>query len=283
MKLTIHEMRDDYGLLEFEEVNYSFLNSLRRALVSMVPCLCIHEVDFHMGALGSWTDEEGEEHEYESLSAMFNEILAHRLGMLPVPTDSATLQAFGAALDDPAQQPEIMYSLNKQGPCTVYSGDLEPVNGDKSLAIPDPHIPIVKLGEGQAVLVYARATIGSGARHSKWQAVVAPRFHEAQTLRLSGARSKELVEAAGTGGFRKSGKAQLLKDPVKAYHAIRNLRQFHADEKAQAAIEIETLPDHYLFEFETTGAITAGLALEQALKALDSHCVEFVAGLEAAA
>jgi len=47
--------------------------------------------------------------------------------------------------------------------------------------------------------------------------------------------------------------------------------------------EIETLPDHYLFEFETTGAITAGLALEQALKALDSHCVEFVAGLEAAA
>ena len=114
MKLTIHEMRDDYGLLEFEEVNYSFLNSLRRALISLVPCLGIHEVDFHMGALGSWTDEEGEEHEYESLSAMFNEILAHRLGMLPVPTDSATLQAFGAALDDPAQQPEIMYSLNKQ-------------------------------------------------------------------------------------------------------------------------------------------------------------------------
>ena len=80
MKLTIHEMRDDYGLLEFEEVNYSFLNSLRRALLSMVPCLGIHEVDFHMGALGSWTDEEGEEHEYESLSAMFNEVGAAELG-----------------------------------------------------------------------------------------------------------------------------------------------------------------------------------------------------------
>ncbi len=283
MKLTIHEMRDDYGLLEFEKVNYSFLNSLRRSLISMVPCLGIHEVDFHMGALGAWTDEEGDEHEYESLSAMFNEIVAHRLGMLPVPTDSATLQAFGVAIDDPEQQPEIMYSLNKQGPCMVYSSDLEPINGDKSLDIPDPHIPIVRLDKGQAILVYARATIGSGLQHAKWQAVVAPRFHEAKTLRLSGERSKELVGAAGTGGFQKSGKTQLLKDPIKAYHAIRNLRQFHTDEKAQAAIKIETLPDHYLFEFETTGAITARLALEQALKALDSHCAEFVAGLEAAA
>ena len=53
MKLTIREMRDDYGLLEFEEVNYSFLNSLRRSMIAMVPCLGIHEVDFHMGALGS--------------------------------------------------------------------------------------------------------------------------------------------------------------------------------------------------------------------------------------
>ncbi len=71
MKLNVREIRDDYALLEFEEVNYSFLNSLRRSLVAMVPCLGIHEVDFHMGALGSWTDEEGEEREYESISAMF--------------------------------------------------------------------------------------------------------------------------------------------------------------------------------------------------------------------
>ena len=283
MKLTIREMRDDYGLLEFEDVNYSFLNSLRRSMIAMVPCLGIHEVDFHMGALGSWTDEEGEEHEYESISAMFNEIVAHRLGMLPVPTDADTIAAFGAALDDPEQQPEIMYSLHKQGPCTVYSGDLEPVNGDKSLAIPDPNVPIVKLGEGQAILVYARAIIGTGSQHAKWQAVVAPRFHEAKTLRLSGKRSKELVEASETDDFPKRGKTLLLKDPIKAYHAIRKLRRFHTDEDAQAAIKIETLPDHYLFEFETTGATTARLALEQALKALDSHCTEFVAGLEAAA
>ena len=45
-----------------------------------------------------------------------------------------------------------MYSLHKQGPCTVYSGDLEPVNGDAALVIPETSVPIVKLAEGQLFL-----------------------------------------------------------------------------------------------------------------------------------
>ena len=59
------------------------------------------------------------------------------------------------------KQPEIMYSLHKQGPCTVYSGDLEPVNGDESLIIPEANVPIVKLEKGQAILVYAKAMMGN--------------------------------------------------------------------------------------------------------------------------
>ena len=68
---------------------------------------------------------------------MFNEIVAHRIGMLPIPTDEKTIEAFGDSIGDDSKQPEIMYSLHKQGPCTVYSGDLEPVNGDTSLTIPE--------------------------------------------------------------------------------------------------------------------------------------------------
>ena len=47
-----------------------------------------------MGSLGSYLDEEsGDEREYESISAMFNEIVAHRIGMLPIPTDQKTIDA----------------------------------------------------------------------------------------------------------------------------------------------------------------------------------------------
>ena len=152
MKVKLRQNEKFFAQVEFTDVNYSFVNSIRRSLVSMVPCLAIHEVDFHMGSLGAYVDEEsGEEKEYESISAMFNEIVAHRIGMLPIPTDEKTIEAFGDSIGDDSKQPEIMYSLHKQGPCTVYSGDLEPVNGDTSLTIPETSVPIVKLAEGQTI------------------------------------------------------------------------------------------------------------------------------------
>ncbi len=53
-----------------------------------------------------------------------------------------------------------MYSLNKRGPCEVYSGDMEPL-GSPDFRIKDELIPIVKLGPGQALLVYASAELGT--------------------------------------------------------------------------------------------------------------------------
>ena len=194
MKVNIREMEDYYAQVEFKDVNYSFVNSVRRSLVSMVPCLAVHEVDFHMGSLGSYVDEENEEErEYESISAMFNEIISHRIGMLPIPTDRKTIEAFGDSIDDDSKQPEIMYSLHKQGPCTVYSGDLEPINGDDSLTIPESGVPIVKLGKGQAILVYAKAKMGNAGKHAKWQCAVAPRFYQAPTLVVSSGKGAKTV------------------------------------------------------------------------------------------
>ena len=50
MKVNVLKMDDYYAQIEFKDVNYSFVNSLRRSLVSMVPCLSLHEIDFHMGS-----------------------------------------------------------------------------------------------------------------------------------------------------------------------------------------------------------------------------------------
>ena len=116
MKVKLRKNEKFFTQVEFEDVNYSFVNSIRRSLVSMVPCLAIHEVDFHMGSLGAYVDEEtGEEKEYESISAMFNEIVAHRVGMLPIPTDEKTVEAFADSIGDDSKQPDIMYS------CLLYT------------------------------------------------------------------------------------------------------------------------------------------------------------------
>ena len=285
MKVKLRNNEKYFAQVEFIDVDYSFINSIRRSLVSMVPCLAIHEVDFHMGSLGSYTEEEsGEEKEYESISAMFNEIVAHRIGMLPIPTDAKTIEAFGDSIDDESEQPEIMYSLHKQGPCIVYSGDLEPVNGDNSLIIPEPNVPIVKLAEGQAILVYAKAKMGTAKQHAKWQTAVAPRFYQAPTLTVSsGKGSKTVIDVVGKENFKKKGKNHIIEDPVKAHKAIKKLESLWNDEDAQKAMTITRNKTHFILEFETTGAMEAKMALEQALNSLDKHCKEFMTSIDAAA
>ena len=285
MKVKLRQNEKFFAQVEFIDVNYSFVNSIRRSLVSMVPCLAIHEVDFHMGSLGAYVDEEsGEEKEYESISAMFNEIVAHRIGMLPIPTDEKTIEAFGDSIGDDSKQPDIMYSLHKQGPCTVYSGDLEPVNGDTSLTIPETSVPIVKLAEGQAILVYAKAKMGTAKQHAKWQTAVAPRFYQAPTLTVSsGKGSKTVIDVAGKENFKKKGKNHIIEDPVKAHEAIKKLESLWNDEDAQNAMTITRNKTHFILEFETTGAMEAKLALEQALKSLDTHCKDFMTSIDAAA
>ena len=285
MKVNVLKMDDNYAQVEFKDVDYSFVNSVRRSLISMVPCLALHEIDFHMGSLGSYVDEEsGDEREYESISAMFNEIVAHRIGMLPIPTDDKTLEAFGNSIDDDSKQPDIMYSLHKQGPCTVYSGDLEPVSGDDSLIIPETNVPILKLAEGQAVLVYAKAKIGNAKMHTKWQCVVAPRFYQAPSISVSsGKGSKAVFDIVNKKKFKKKGSNHVLDDPREAHKALNELEKLWNDKEAKESVEITTKKDHFIFEFETNGAMKAQLALEQALKALDKHCSEFASAIDATA
>ena len=285
MKVKVLKMDDYYAQVEFKDVDYSFVNSIRRSLVSMVPCLALHEIDFHMGSLGSYVDEEsGDEKEYESISAMFNEIIAHRLGMLPIPTDKKTVEAFGSSINDDSKQPDIMYSLHKKGPCTVYSSDLEPVNGDDSLIIPEPNVPIVKLAEGQAILIYAKAKMGVASKHTKWQCAVAPRFYQAPTITVSpGKGSKAVFDAVGKDKFTKKGSNHIITNPVDAHQAVKDLEKLWNDEDAQKAMKVTTKTDHFIFEFETNGAMKANLALEQALEAFNTHCTEFATDLKSAA
>ena len=281
MKIKVRKMEEESAVIEFNDSNYNFLNSLRRSLVSMVPCLAISDVDFHMGSLGSYTGEDEEEMEYESMSSMFNEIIAHRLGMIPIPTEEAVINAFRGAIDDEEKQPEIMYSLHKQGPCTVYSGDLEPVDGDKQLEIKNATIPIVKLTETQALLVYAKAKIGTADVHSKWQTVVAPRFYEARTMTVTeGKDSAKILELVGKSKFKKSGKKYKIEDPLEVEKAMKKIEKLWIEGDESDCVELSINEGQYIFEYETTGALTAKLALEQALKELKEHFEEFSSKLE---
>ena len=131
MDIQILELTDQTARLVIDGTEPHIVNALRRSLLSEVPKMAIEDVEFHMGSI---IDEDG--NEYESASPLFDEIIASRLGMIPIPTD---LEAFTfrdecKCKGEGCPSCTIMYSLNKKGPCTVYSGDMEPL-GDKSLSV----------------------------------------------------------------------------------------------------------------------------------------------------
>src|SRR6266566_9738993 len=68
--------------LLIEETEPSYANALRRVLVSDVPKMAIEDVEFHLGPIRA---EDGKE--YESVAPLFDEIISHRLGLVPIPTD----------------------------------------------------------------------------------------------------------------------------------------------------------------------------------------------------
>src|SRR6266581_4851344 len=139
MKVKVLAKADESMRLLLEETEPAYANALRRVLVSVGP--------------------------------LFDEMIAHRLGLVPIPTD---LALYNRREDCPTCHGEgcpnctIIYSVNKRGPGVVTSADLEPI-GDAKLRPKDSKIPIVKLGDGQAMLIYATAVLGSGKDHAKWQ------------------------------------------------------------------------------------------------------------------
>ncbi|MFQ5986713.1 MAG: DNA-directed RNA polymerase subunit D [Thermoplasmata archaeon] len=273
MKVTVRAMTDQAATLLVEDTEPSFVNALRRTLMADVPKMAIEEVEFHLGPIRG---EDGRE--YESVTPLFDEIIAHRLSLIPIPTDLDVLEPRATCSTcggEGCPTCTIMFSLNKRGPGTAFSRDLQPV-GDTKLAPPDPDIPIVKLGDGQAMLVYATAILGTGQDHAKWQAAqgAAYKFYpilefdpkdETLTQEVAAVCPVNILEANGEFKVTAIEKCTLCR---------------LCEEASEGHIQVSGDPTRFLFRFETDGALTAEQALNAALDILQHKFEDLAAGVE---
>ena len=116
------------------DANESLANALRRTVVE-VPVLAIDEVEI-----------------YKNDSALYDEVLAHRLGLIPLKTES-----------NMTEKTSVEFKLTKKGPCTVYSGDL---NGSGEVVF--DKIPLTILGDDGKLELVATAKLGKGVDHAKY-------------------------------------------------------------------------------------------------------------------
>ena len=271
----------DIEIIETTETSAKFLvthsspevvNALRRVLMSEIPKMAIETVEFHLGPI---KDAEGKE--YESVSPLFDEIVAHRLGLVPIPTD-LTLKERDKCECGGEGCPSCMigYSLYKTGPCDVYSGDLLPLaENDTGVRVKDDMIPIVRLGEGQAILVYAYAELGTGKKHAKWQVTNGVGYKYLPSVKIDTAKCDNggtCIPVCPKHVFAKEGNKVKVVDEKACI-----LCMACADPAVcrTRAIKIDGDPTCFIFEFETDGSLSAKDTLLKGLDILEQKFEAF--------
>jgi DNA-directed RNA polymerase subunit D len=143
-----------------KDSNPAFANTLRRTILTEVPTLAIAEVIV-----------------LENSSPLYDEIIAHRLGLIPLvtPLEDFNLpeQCECGGVGCPAC--EIHLELLHEGSAlidTVYSEELAVTTDPESpVKAVIPKIPILKLSRHQRVHIECIARLGQGRNHARWQPV----------------------------------------------------------------------------------------------------------------
>ena len=297
--------KDNRIRIVLSDTNAAQVNSLRRAILADVPKMAITKVRFEQGVT---QDNKGEV--IESVNVLPDEVLAHRLAMIPVPT---FLEEFVFPEDDPNNEnlPEdqwgspmsqIIYHLSIRGPNsdsedefkTVYAGDLN-VLGETKLQIKEEHsrIPLTILSKGQYLELYAYATLGRGRDHAKWCSAAAVSFQPRQKaiLAKSGKKANVLFDLDLTS---KSGRAinskMFTNKECTDVNAVLDLeRALHQvgygtgrDEAFDNAIVMETIEGEYVFSFESDGSMPAEEIFNRACTELVSRFEKITGEIDAA-
>jgi DNA-directed RNA polymerase subunit D len=272
MQIEIVEMEDRKAKFILRNSSPAMANALRRTMLQDIPKMAIDKVEFHLGPIMQ------DDKEYESVTSLFDEIIAHRLGLIPVPTtDQFTFQKDCSCGGVGCPGCTIMYSLNKVGPGTVLSGDLMPL-GDSTLKVKDEAIPIVELTDTQAVLIYATAVMGTAKQHVKWQAAFGVGYSYMPTVKINPDRAgvAEVQEAAASypGLFKVEG-GKLVVDDI--YRACTYGKAVEQDPALQDAVTVEWDDTAFVFKYETDGSLTARQVLDKAVEILEQKAEEFAA------
>ena len=112
------------------DMQIDLANAIRRSILE-IPTMAIDEVEI-----------------IKNDSALYDEIIAHRIGLIPIRTDKAIKKT--------------KFKLKEVGPKTIYSGDLKP-----SINTVDK-IPIVILNKDQEMEIICDANLGKGIEHIKY-------------------------------------------------------------------------------------------------------------------
>jgi DNA-directed RNA polymerase subunit D len=160
--------------------------------------------------------------------------------------------------------------LSKEGEGAVLSGDLQPA--EKSWAIKEDKVPIVKLYGDQRLILEVEAVLGRGRDHAKWQAVQAPTYRMDSIIEFDKKRAEDVkafVEKLPNDLVQIKGEKLILKDPANL-----PVLESYLDQEKIDFITIKKDPTNITFSLETDGSLNAKDAVIEAAKMLEKKYSE---------
>ncbi|MCW4049933.1 MAG: DNA-directed RNA polymerase subunit D [Candidatus Bathyarchaeota archaeon] len=264
MKTHIISLNEDTLRFLLEGVDAAFANALRRTMVSEVPIMTIEDIFY-----------------FDNSSLIPDEIIAHRLGFVPLATD---LDKYvlpeecdcEAELGCPNCRAVLTMDVEAtEDTITVYSGDL--VSEDGGPAPVSTNIPLAKIAHGQAIKFEAYAQLGQGKIHVKWSPVSMCVYQNISLVPITDMKAvTECVEICGPET------AIIEGDNLK----IINIQSFESCKKCRDTVNHDLILDHlqqddYLFTVESNGALQPQRIVSEAVKILKKKLDTLVKKIDA--
>ncbi|KAI9216186.1 RNA polymerase 1-1, isoform CRA_b [Blastocladiella britannica] len=293
-RLVMH--RATPSRLEFDMIGVSatVANTLRRILIAEVPTMAFEEVYVRTNT-GIMTDE----------------ILCHRLGLIPIRADPDKFEERLAG-ETPTDGNTIVFdldvtcSVNPSVPATaplserhlnriVTTEHLQwvPQGDQPDLFAMDPIRPvskdivITKLNPGESISLQLHAKKGTGRDHAKFSPVgtasyrILPEIHLLRDITGDAADRFAACFPAGVIAVERDAATGKRKAVVKDARKDTVSREVLRHQEFQDAVTLSRKRDHFIFQIETVGQVEAQLVLTSALKVLRAKAEALKACLNA--
>lgn len=200
LNIEIKQSSEEEMIFEVNGIDAPLANAIRRILISEIPTLAIENCYF-----------------YQNTSVIPDEVLAHRLGLIPILVD-ANLFTYKADDEEASEFNSIKFKLhvvctkeNEKETSNVYSSQLKWIpQGNQLNRLNDvrpvfPDIIITKLKPGQEIEIEIICVKGIGKTHAKWSPVSTAFYrllpHIQITNEIKGDRANQLVQLCPVGVF----------------------------------------------------------------------------------
>mmetsp|Transcript_21460 Transcript_21460/g.42150 ORF Transcript_21460/g.42150 Transcript_21460/m.42150 type:complete len:338 (-) Transcript_21460:483-1496(-) len=288
-KVEILELKEDFIKFILSDTDVSVANALRRVLIAETPTVAIDLVTIH-----------------ENSSALHDEFIAHRLGLIPIRITSqegvtgmnykqdcfcdsmcprcSVKFTLDVKHDDPDEAVRLVTSADLKSDTAeaVQYSSLDEEEFVRDLSPDRPMgITIVKLGYGQRIKCECIAVKGISKIHAKWSPVSVATFaydpvielNDALMDEVSDAQKKDFVESCPVEVFSfdsQTGKVAVDKPSACMFcdECVKVGEGWKKSHEEDNVVSVTQAPNRYIFSVETTGALKPEDAVFSALKVL---------------